>query len=236
MAYLMRDDISVGEVATAAEAPFHVLEEGRIEIDLLVSRAIERAHGRLGATAARSGPPTIEDELWLGIGNPFLPWQDFRPNGFVRRENGGDELAHVVGGRPGLSWLHRVGLAALAHAVHHFRAADQKSGIDAERPAEEAQNHHGSNSKTALAGHAATAAPVLDIVRTAEILPSHKRLPLVILSHPAGATSRTTKLEVHGAHCVRKWGRLSPASAGDAHMPRNRGLRVLAIDDEIMAL
>src|ERR1700731_1045375 len=190
MAYLMRDDISVGEVATAAEAPFHVLEEGRIEIDLLVSRAIERAHGRLGATAARGGPPAIQDELWLGIGNPFLPWQDFRPNGFVRRENGGDELAHVVGGR--LPRRGRAGLRALAHVVQLFRAADQKPRIDAERPAEETQNHHGSNSKTALAGHAATAAPVLDIGRTAEILPLHVRLSLVISSHPAW-TQRVTR-------------------------------------------
>jgi len=42
MADLMRDDISVGEIAAAAEAPFHVLEKSGIEIDLLVFRAIER--------------------------------------------------------------------------------------------------------------------------------------------------------------------------------------------------
>src|SRR5437016_8970944 len=100
MADLVRDDISVGEVAAAAEAPFHVLEEGRIEIDLLIPRAVERPHGRLGAAAARGGPPAIEDELRLGITNPFLPWQDFRPDGFVRAKNGGDELADVVGRRP----------------------------------------------------------------------------------------------------------------------------------------
>ena len=35
MAYLMGDDICVGEVAAAAEAPFHILEEGRIEINFL---------------------------------------------------------------------------------------------------------------------------------------------------------------------------------------------------------
>src|SRR3984893_4943276 len=189
MAYLMRDDISVGEVATAAEAPFHVLEEGRIKIDFLIPRAIERPHGRLGAAAARGGPPAIEDELRLGIRNPFLPWQDFRPDGFVRGENGGDELAHVVGGRPR---LRRSGLRALAHAVQLFRTADQKPWINAERPTEETQNHHGPDAKSALAGHAATTAPVLDIVRTAEILPFHKRLPLVIMSPPA-RTQRATR-------------------------------------------
>src|SRR5580704_13611025 len=193
MAYFMRDDISVGEVAAAAEAPFHVLEEGRIEIDLLIPRAIEWSHGRLGAAAAGGGPPAIEDELRLGVGYPFLPWQDFRPDGFVRGENCGDELAHVVRRRSRLPRLRRAGLRALAHVVQLFRAADEKPRIDAERPAEEAENHHGSNSKTALAGHAATAAPVLDIGRTAEILPFHKRLPLVTLSRPAWLPKKATR-------------------------------------------
>src|SRR5205807_8825226 len=173
MADLVRDDISVGKIAAAAEAPFHVLKKGRIEIYLLIPRAIKRSHGRLSAAAARGGPPAIKDELRLGIRNPFLPWQDFRPDGFVRAKNGGDELAHAVGGRPG---LRRPGPPALAHVVQLFRAADQKPRINAERPTEETQNHHGSDAKTALAGHAATAALVLDIVRTAEILPFHKRL------------------------------------------------------------
>src|SRR5262249_43904223 len=52
MAYLMPGDITVGEVATAAEAPFHVLEEGRIEIDFLIPRAIEGPRGRLSAATA----------------------------------------------------------------------------------------------------------------------------------------------------------------------------------------
>src|SRR3984893_9009645 len=193
MPYLVRDYISVGKVAAAAEAPFHVLEEGRIEINFLIPRAIERPHGRLGAPTARGGPPAIENEFWLGVGNPFLPWQDFRPDGFIRGENCGDELAHVVGGRPR---LRRAGWSALAHVVHHFSAADQKPRIDAKCPTEETQNHHRPNSKTALPGQAATAAAVLDIGRAAEILPSHKCLPLVILSHPAWLPKATRQTRI----------------------------------------
>ena len=86
MADLMRDDISVGEIAAAAEAPFHVLEKSGIEIDLLVFRAIERPHRRLGAAAARGRAAAVENEFRLDVGNAFLLRQNLRPNRLGRRE------------------------------------------------------------------------------------------------------------------------------------------------------
>ena len=195
MAYLVRDDISVGEVAAAAEAPFHVLEEGRVEIDLLIPRAIERPHGRLGAAAARGGPPAIEDEFRLDVGNPFLPWQDFRPDGFVRGENGGDELAHVVGGRPGLPRLRRVVCPPwrilLTISAPPIRSRGSMPSAQPRRP----RTTTVPMPRPPLPAMPPFAAPVLDIVRTAEILPFHERLPLVILSRPRGPQKPRDKLE-----------------------------------------
>ena len=51
VANLMRDHIGLGEIARCAELVLHVLVEGEVDVDLLVGRAIERAHGGLGAAA-----------------------------------------------------------------------------------------------------------------------------------------------------------------------------------------
>ena len=52
VADLMGDDIGQGEVAGRAEALRQLVEEGRVEIDLLVGRAVEGAHRRLRRAAA----------------------------------------------------------------------------------------------------------------------------------------------------------------------------------------
>ena len=46
MADLMGDDIGLGEVAGRAEAVLQLLVEVEVDIDLLVVRAVERAHLR----------------------------------------------------------------------------------------------------------------------------------------------------------------------------------------------
>ena len=51
MADLMGDDIGLGEVAGRAEALRQLVEEGRVDVDLLVGRAVERPHRRLAHAA-----------------------------------------------------------------------------------------------------------------------------------------------------------------------------------------
>jgi hypothetical protein len=43
MADLVRDDVSLREVARGAEAPIELVVEAEVDVDALVSRAIERA-------------------------------------------------------------------------------------------------------------------------------------------------------------------------------------------------
>ena len=50
---LMGDDVRVGEVAIRADLFLHVHKEGEVDIDGLVSRAVERTHGGGGVAAAR---------------------------------------------------------------------------------------------------------------------------------------------------------------------------------------
>ena len=53
VADLMGDDIGLGEIARRAEPPRQFVEEGRVDVDLLVGRAIKWPHRRLRRTAAR---------------------------------------------------------------------------------------------------------------------------------------------------------------------------------------
>src|SRR6185437_8924718 len=59
VANLVRNDIGLREVARRLEALRKLVEELRVEIDLLVGRAVERPHCRLSSAAARLiGPRT----------------------------------------------------------------------------------------------------------------------------------------------------------------------------------
>ena len=65
VAHLMRDHIGLGEIAGRAELVLHVLVEGEVDVDLLVARAIERAHGRLRHAAGRLHEAGEQHELRL---------------------------------------------------------------------------------------------------------------------------------------------------------------------------
>src|SRR5262249_6308214 len=83
-----------------------------------------------------------------------------------------------------------VWLLDMPAAVHDLGAADQDAWIDAERPAEQAENDDGSDPDAAAAdrdAHTAAAeatfvaARVLDIVAAAKIIPTHDRfLPKIV--------------------------------------------------------
>ena len=96
VADLVRDHIGIGEIAAAAELLLHVVEEGHVEIDLLVDRAIERTHGGLRLAAARARHAAVENEPRIDIGDALLGRQHLAPDGLGLAQHGGYEIAHLI--------------------------------------------------------------------------------------------------------------------------------------------
>ena len=53
VAHLVGDDVGLGEVAGGAEAAVQLVEEGEVEVDPLIGRAIKRPHRRRAEAAGR---------------------------------------------------------------------------------------------------------------------------------------------------------------------------------------
>jgi ATP/maltotriose-dependent transcriptional regulator MalT len=105
---LVRDHIGLRELAglaadiAAAKPRLDILEERRVEIDLLVSRTIERAHRALrGAAALGVGAAAVEHEHRRTIVPAFLGKNVF-PLRLGAAEHAADEPAHLVAWRAGL--------------------------------------------------------------------------------------------------------------------------------------
>lgn len=147
----MADDIRIGEVAAAAELALHFGEERQVEIDPLVVRAVERPHRRLRRAAAGAVDIAEQHQLRRDIAAIGLLRQHLRPDVLVLRQHGRDEAAHLVLRRTGrFALLLRRGRAA-ADAADQLGAADQQARIDAERPAEKAEDHHRADADAAAA-------------------------------------------------------------------------------------
>ena len=67
MADLMRDDIGLGHVARRVEAVLQLLVEVEVDIDLLVVRAVERAHLRQPSAAGRAHAAGEQHQLGIAI-------------------------------------------------------------------------------------------------------------------------------------------------------------------------
>jgi hypothetical protein len=65
MAHLMGDYVSLGKIPGSPESFFKIIIKAKIDIDLLIRRAIKRAHGGLPHTASRWGRTTEKDQLWV---------------------------------------------------------------------------------------------------------------------------------------------------------------------------
>src|SRR5689334_12174966 len=99
---LVCDHISLGKLArsaadvAAAKARRDLIEERRVEIDLLVGRTVERSHGALRfSTATRVCGAAIENEHRRAIG-PAVPGEDLLPLQFGATEHFAHEAAHLV--------------------------------------------------------------------------------------------------------------------------------------------
>ncbi len=96
MADLVGDDISIGEIAAAAIFRLHLVEEGHVEIDLLVDGAVERPHR--GARFAAAGLPSAVKGLQFHVfvGDSFLRGQDVSPHVLGLAENDFDEVQRRI--------------------------------------------------------------------------------------------------------------------------------------------
>src|SRR5262249_25443728 len=144
---LVRDHIGLRKLArsaadiAAAKARRDLIEERGVEIDLLISRAIERSHGALRGSAATGVRRTaIENQHGRAVDLAVLG-EDLLPLQFGAAEHLAHEAAHIV--------LRRAGAARRWRRLHlrptgtgqDLGAADEQARVDAERPADEAERH-----------------------------------------------------------------------------------------------
>src|SRR5215475_2927904 len=101
---LVGDDIGLRKLARLAadratsEARLDLTKERRVEVDLLVVRAIERSHRRLRQSACRPGGARKHDQRR----RPIRSLKKLRPAVFGLSENRRNELTRLIGGSAGL--------------------------------------------------------------------------------------------------------------------------------------
>src|SRR5688500_13909962 len=91
MADLVRDHVRLREIARRAEPLVKRVVEPEGDVDLLVDRAVERAHRRLARAAARLHVIAEEHELGVAI-LPTVLGQDLRPHALCIVEHERHEL------------------------------------------------------------------------------------------------------------------------------------------------
>ncbi len=62
VAHFMGYDVGKREIAPGSEISRHILEKRQVDVDRLVGRAVERAYGCVGLTAAARGRSAVEHE------------------------------------------------------------------------------------------------------------------------------------------------------------------------------
>src|SRR5262245_20888937 len=185
MADLVRDYVGLGELAAlaadlaAAEAPFEILKERGVEIDLAIDRTVERPHGGLGGPAGRACGAGEHDQGRRLVGFARAR-EDLFPFGFRASEHGGHELAHLVGWGLRLGVLRgglRLLLRAAAQLGQDLGSADQVERIDAQGPADETEHEERADADSAGAAGAkaagSTLALILDVVAAWQLIPAH---------------------------------------------------------------
>ena len=95
MADLMRDDIGLGEVAWRFEPVLQLLVEVEVDIDLLVVRAVERAHLREPDAAGRAHAAAEQHELGIAIALAIAR-EDVPPDVLGVAENHRHEALEIV--------------------------------------------------------------------------------------------------------------------------------------------
>src|SRR5664279_896701 len=170
MADLMGDNIGLRELAglafAAAQARLDLLEEGGVEINGAVIRAIERSHGRLGHAACRACCTGKHYELrrLVCLARRF---EDCRPMVLGVAQDCGNELSRLVVPR---DWLALSGRRQMAR--NHFRTADKESGVNSQSPGDQPEYGHRPETEPTCADHLTTA--VFNVAALSEIVPAHR--------------------------------------------------------------
>src|SRR6266576_2304222 len=163
-----------------AKAPFQVLKEGSIEINLAIVRAIERSHCGLCEPAGRPCYAGKHDQSRRLIGPAGLR-KDLLPLRFGAAEHGGYELRHLIRGRSRACLLRFLLLLRTASARENVGPADQNAWIYAEVPAQKSEHDDGADpDPTPPTGKAKSASvlavPVFDVVATRQLIETHFQL------------------------------------------------------------
>jgi hypothetical protein len=95
MADLVGDHASPREIAARPELALHVPVEGEIEIDALVGRAVEGAHGGRGVAASGGDGVAVENELGAVVAL-IRASEGLRPGVLRLGEDVGAEVAQVA--------------------------------------------------------------------------------------------------------------------------------------------
>src|SRR4030095_15697712 len=94
---LMGDDIRLGEIARGLEFAFQLLEEVEVEIQVLITGAVERPHRSFAIAARRGSLAAVEDEFGWLIPDAGLLRKYLTPDIFRHFHHGPDELAILIG-------------------------------------------------------------------------------------------------------------------------------------------
>src|SRR5262249_51038947 len=187
MADLMGDHVGLRELAglaagvTGAEASLEILKERRVEINLAVVRAVERAHRGLREPAGRARGAGEHHEGRRLVSLAVLR-ENFLPLGLRAAEHGRDELSHLIRGRSRLSAVARLRIRLLlrgSSAGQNLGAADQDARIDAEPIADKAEYDDGADPKAAStprdakARPAVLAPPIFNVVAARQFIETH---------------------------------------------------------------
>ena len=155
MADLMRKDISLGKVSGGAKTSREFIEEGEVQIHLLIGRAVKRADGRRSRSAGRVHRPGKENQPGIFVGATYLR-KERSPGVFRIRQNNRRKLAKFVCRRAAWArFLRRSGpsLQPLDHC-------EDRKGIRACRITHGQDEENASDSQPACSGRPQAAAVI----------------------------------------------------------------------------
>src|SRR5947209_7643950 len=169
MAELVGDDVGLRELARRAEAVAQLAVEAEVDVDLLIGRTVEGAHGGLGKAAAGAYGVGEEDEPGVPVGLSRFR-EDLGPGLLVVVEDEGDELDELVLLGRGRS---RRGLGR--RTARRASAADQREEILLEDEAQQQQHQEAADPQLREGSPTAAGAPpiVLQIRARSTWRPSH---------------------------------------------------------------